>query len=83
MKGKIMLYMLTEQLRGFPILQQLSGGERSRRWDLKEIRSRASSMFGYKVVSGDVGADGEVELLISEPGQDRIWVLSPSALFSE
>jgi len=51
--------------------------------DVSRVTGSASGKFGYKVVSGDVGADGEVELLISEPGQDRIWVLSPSTLFPE
>ena len=42
-----------------------------------------SDIFGFTMVTGDVGADGVEELLISEMGQDRVWILDPSVLFPD
>ena len=44
---------------------------------------RSAPRLGHAVELGDVGADGTVELLVSGPGADRVWVLDPSALFTE
>ena len=47
------------------------------------IRGAVGAQLGHAVALGDVGADGTVELLVSGPGADRLWVLDPSALFTE
>ena len=51
--------------------------------DVTRMSGAASGHFGRSVVVGDVGADGEVEVLIAEPGGDQVWLLSPLAMFPE
>ena len=51
--------------------------------DVWVIRGAVGARLGHAVELGDVGADGTVELLVSGPGADRVWVLDPSALFTE
>ena len=51
--------------------------------DVWVIRGAVGAQLGHAVTLGDVGADGTEEFLVSAPGEDRVWVLDPSALFTE
>jgi len=39
--------------------------------------------LGYRLVVGDVGGDGEIDVVISAAGNDRVWILDAAALFYE
>ena len=47
------------------------------------IRGLPGSEFGRTMSYGDVGADGADDLLVSEPGFDRVWLIEPSAIFHD
>ena len=51
--------------------------------DVWVIRGAVGARLGHAVTLGDVGADGTLELLVSGPGADRVWILDPSALFTD
>ena len=51
--------------------------------DVDMTVGEAGSELGRTMTLGDIGADGTEELLISEPGTDRVWILDPSALFPD
>ena len=51
--------------------------------DVRVVYGEAGSELGRALMLGDVDADGTEELMVSEPGLDRVWVLDPSALFPD
>ena len=51
--------------------------------DVTRVQGSGVGFFGFKVAVGDVGADGEVDVVLSEHGLDQVWVLSPAVIFGE